>query len=278
MLSELYENLPEVGDLEKPKIVFFFDEAHLLFKDAPKSLVSKVEQIAKLIRSKGVGVYFISQSPADIPDSVLSQLQNRIQHALHAYTPAEMKAVNVAASSFRENPNFDTKEAISDLGTGEALVSCLDEKGVPCIVERALILPPQSQMGILDPERRKQEIEYSDLYGKYEDEVDNESAYEMIQKVEEEAEIAEAEAEAAAQKAKEKKKAAKKTTTFERAATNAASTFTRETGKELLNAALGRKSTSRKTPLEKAATTALSTLTGSVGKTLTRGLFDILKR
>ncbi len=278
MLSELYENLPEVGDLEKPKIVFFFDEAHLLFKDAPKSLVSKVEQIAKLIRSKGVGVYFISQSPADIPDSVLSQLQNRIQHALHAYTPAEMKAVNVAASSFRENPNFDTKEAISDLGTGEALVSCLDEKGVPCIVERALILPPQSQMGILDPERRKQEIEYSDLYGKYEDEVDNESAYEMIQKVEEEAEIAEAEAEAAAQKAKEKKKAAKKTTTFERAATNAASTFTRETGKELLNAALGRKSTSRKTPLEKAATTALSTLTGSVGKSLTRGLFDILKR
>ena len=278
MLSELYENLPEVGDVEKPKMVFFFDEAHLLFRDAPKSLISKVEQIAKLIRSKGVGVYFISQSPADIPDSVLSQLQNRIQHALHAYTPAEMKAVNVAASSFRENPNFDTKEVISDLGTGEALISCLDEKGVPCVVERALILPPQSQMGILDPERRKQEIEFSDLYGKYDEEVDNESAYEIIQGVEAEAMAAEEEAEAAAELAKEKKKAAKKTTTFERAATNAASTFTRETGKELLNAALGRKSTSRKTPLEKAATTALSTLTGSVGKTLTRGLFDILKR
>ena len=278
MLSELYENLPEVGDLEKPKMVFFFDEAHLLFNDAPKSLVTKVEQIAKLIRSKGVGVYFISQSPADIPDSVLSQLQNRIQHALHAYTPAEMKAVNVAASSFRANPNFDTKEAIGDLGTGEALISCLDEKGVPCVVERAMILPPQSQMGPVDSERRKQEIEYSDLYGKYEEEVDNESAYEIIQAVETEAVEAEQAAEEAAQVAKEKKKAAKKTTTFERAATNAASTFTREAGKELLNAALGRKSTSKKSPLEKAANSAISTLTGSVGKELTRGLFDILKK
>ena len=278
MLSELYENLPEVGDLEKPKMVFFFDEAHLLFRDAPKSLITKVEQIAKLIRSKGVGVFFISQSPADIPDMVLSQLQNRIQHALHAYTPAEQKAVNVAANSFRENPNFDTKEAISDLGTGEALVSCLDEKGAPSIVERGLVLPPQSQMGIIDPSRRQQEIEYSDLYGKYDDEVDNESAYEIIQTVEKEAAEAQLAADEAAELAKEKKKAAKKTTTFERAATNAASTFTRETGKELINAALGRKSTSKKTPLEKAATSAISTLTGSVGKTLTRGIFDILKK
>ena len=278
MLSELYENLPEVGDVEKPKMVFFFDEAHLLFRDAPKSLVTKVEQIAKLIRSKGVGVYFISQSPADIPDMVLSQLQNRIQHALHAYTPAEQKAVNVAANSFRENPNFDTKEAISDLGTGEALISCLDEKGAPCIVERGLILPPQSHMGTIDPSRRQQEIEYSDLYGKYDDAVDNESAYEIIANVEADALAAEEAAEEAAEVAKEKKKAAKKTSTIERAATNAASTFTREAGKELLNAALGRKSTSKKSPLEKAATSAISTLTGSVGKNITRGLFDILKK
>ena len=278
MLSELYENLPEVGDLEKPKMVFFFDEAHLLFNDAPKSLVSKVEQIAKLIRSKGVGVYFISQSPADIPDSVLSQLQNRIQHALHAYTPAEMKAVNVAANSFRENPNFNTKEVISDLGTGEALVSCLDEKGIPSIVERAMILPPQSQMGAIDADRRKQEIEYSDLYGKYEEEVDNESAYEIIQGVEQEEQAQEEAAAKEKEAAKAKKAASKKVSTIERAATNAASTFTRETGKELLNAALGRKSTSRKSALEKAANSAISTLTGSVGRNLTRGLFDILKK
>lgn len=278
MLSELYETLPEVGDLEKPKMVFFFDEAHYLFREAPKNLISKVEQIVKLIRSKGVGVFFISQSVADIHDSVLSQLQNRIQHALHAYTPAEMKALNVAANSFRENPNFNTKEVISDLATGEALISCLDEKGIPCVVERALILPPQSQMGPIDANRKQQEIEYSDLYGKYEEEMDNESAYEIITGVEAEALAAEEAAEEAAKVAKEKKKAASKKTTFERAATNAASTFTRETGKELLNAALGRKSTSKKTPLEKAATTAISTLTGSVGRNLTRGLFEILKK
>lgn len=280
MLSELYENLPEVGDLDKPKIVFFFDEAHLLFNDAPKNLVAKIEQIVKLIRSKGVGIYFISQSPADIPDSVLSQLQNRVQHALHAYTPAEMKAVKVAANSFRENPEFDTAEVISDLGTGEALVSCLDEKGIPTIVERATILPPQSQMGPIDEDRRKQEIEYSDLYGKYEEELDRESAYEVIEEVEAEEQIKE-EAEAKAKeeaKAKAKKKTSKKASTIERAATNAAGTFTRAAGQELLNAALGKKSTSRKSPFEKAATSAINTLTGSLGRSITRGIFDILKK
>lgn len=277
MLSELYENLPEVGDLDKPKMVFFFDEAHLLFNDAKKPLIAKIEQTVKLIRSKGIGVYFISQSPSDIPDTVLSQLQNRIQHALHAYTPAEMKAVNVAAKSFRENPSFDTKEAISSLATGEALVSFLDEDGIPAIVERAMILPPQSQMGKLDDARKKQEIEYSDLYGKYEEAVDNESAYEVLEGVvaeEEAAEVAEKEAE---QKAKEKKKAANKKSVVERAATNAASTFTREAGKDLVSTLLGKKSTSKKSALEKAANSALSTLTGTLGKSLTRGLFDILK-
>lgn len=278
MLSELYENLPEVGDLDKPKIVFFFDEAHLLFKEAPKNLVAKIEQIVKLIRSKGVGVYFISQSPADIPDAVLSQLQNRVQHALHAYTPAEMKAVKVAANSFRANPAFDTAEVISDLGTGEALVSCLDEKGVPCIVERATILPPQSQMGPIDEDRRAQEIEYSDLYGKYEEELDNESAYEIIEEVEALEDVKEAEEAKEKEKAKAKKKTSTKRGAIEKAATTAAGTFTRAAGQELLNAALGKKSTSRKTPLEKAATSAINSLTGSIGRNLTRGIFDILKR
>ena len=277
MLSELYENMPEEGDLDKPKLVFFFDEAHLLFKDAPKSLVASVEQIVKLIRSKGVGIYFISQSPSDIPDAVLSQLQNRIQHALHAYTPAEMKAVNIAAKSFRVNPTFDTKEAISTLATGEALVSFLDAEGIPTIVERAMILPPQSLMGKLDAKRRQQEIEYSDLYGKYEEVVDNETAYEVLEEVVAQEEAEEAAEKEAVAKAKEKKKAANKKSVVERAATNAASTFTREAGKDLVNSLLGKKSTSKKSALEKAANSAISTLTGSVGKSLTRGLFGILK-
>lgn len=277
MLSELYENLPEVGDVEKPKMVFFFDEAHLLFKDAPKSLLAKVEQIVKLVRSKGIGIYFISQSPADIPDSVLSQLQNRIQHALHAYTPAELKAVNVAAQSFRENPTFNTKEVISDLGTGEALVSCLDEKGVPNIVERAMILPPQSQMGPVDEQRKKEEISISELYGKYEKEIDRESAYEVIQEVEVEEQKLEEIEQQKKQQAKAVAKAKRTTTTLERAATNAASTLTRETGKMILDAAMGKKTNYRKSPLEKAATSAISTLSGQVGKTISRGLFGILK-
>ena len=269
--------MPEVGDLDKPKMVFFFDEAHLLFKEAPKSLVASVEQIVKLIRSKGIGIYFISQSPSDIPDAVLSQLQNRIQHALHAYTPAEMKAVNVAAKSFRVNPEFDTKEAISSLATGEALVSFLDEEGIPMMVERATILPPSSQIGQLDAKRKKQEIEYSDLYGKYEDLVDNETAYEVLEEVVAQEEAEEAAVKEAAEQEKAKKKAASKKSVVERAATNAASTFTREAGKDLVNSLLGKKSSSKKSALEKAANSAISTLTGSVGKTLTRGLFDILK-
>ena len=147
LMSELYENLPEVGDLDKPKIVFFFDEAHLLFNEAPAFLIEKIDQIVRLIRSKGVGVYFISQSPSDIPDTILAQLQNRIQHALHAYTPAEQKKLKAAAESFRVNPGFDTEAALSELAVGEALVSLLDAKGTPGIVERAFILPPQSFIG-----------------------------------------------------------------------------------------------------------------------------------
>ena len=147
MLTELFEKLPEVGDLEKPRMIFFFDEAHLLFSDCPKALVQKIVQVVKLIRSKGVGVYFISQSPSDIPNDVLAQLSNRVQHALRAYTPTEQKAVRAAAKAFRENPEFDTEAALMELGVGEALVSFLDEDGIPGIVERARILPPQSLMG-----------------------------------------------------------------------------------------------------------------------------------
>lgn len=180
MLSELYETLPEVGDADKPKIVFFFDEAHLLFNIDSKELQDKVVQVVKLVRSKGVGVYFISQSPTDIPNQVLAQLGNKIQHALRAYTPADQKAVRAAAQSFVVNPEFKTEEAITQLGTGEALVSFLDEKGAPSMVQRAKILPPQSQMGIIDANLLSELIASSDMFEKYFRTVDRESAYELL--------------------------------------------------------------------------------------------------
>ncbi|MGN0254266.1 MAG: helicase HerA-like domain-containing protein, partial [Lachnospiraceae bacterium] len=180
MLSEIYEKLPEAGDLEKPKMVFFFDEAHLLFEDAPKALVQKVEQVVRLIRSKGVGVYFISQKPSDIPEDVLAQLGNKIQHALRAYTPLELKAVKAAAQSFRANPSFDTFEVITQLGTGQALVSFLDEEGIPQIVEHARILPPQSSMNMAEEYLIKNNMIACPLYSKYAVSVDRESAYEIL--------------------------------------------------------------------------------------------------
>ena len=180
MLTELYENLPEVGDLPQPKVVFFFDEAHVLFKNTGKALVEKIEQVIKLIRSKGVGVYFVTQNPGDIPDSVLAQLGNRVQHALRAYTPSDQKAVRTAAQSFRTNPAFNTEDVISELGTGEALVSFLDEKGRPSIVQRTLVLPPMSNMDIIDNERRNIIIESSVLNEKYRNAIDRKSAYETI--------------------------------------------------------------------------------------------------
>jgi len=180
MLSNLYENLPEVGDMEKPKLVFFFDEAHLLFNDMPQILLEKVEQIVRLIRSKGVGVYFITQNPADIPERILGQLGNRVQHALRAYTPNDQKAVKVAANTFRPNPKFDTETAITELQTGEALVSFLDEKGAPNPVERAFILPPEGQVGPISPAERTQLIQSSLLYGIYEKDIDRISAFEII--------------------------------------------------------------------------------------------------
>lgn len=208
-LSELFEQLPEVGDMEKPKIVFFFDEAHLLFSDAPKPLLDKIEQVVRLIRSKGVGIYFVSQSPLDIPDNVLGQLGNRIQHALRAFTPRDQKAVRAAAQTMRANPNFDAETAIGELGTGEALISFLGGKGAPNVVERAFILAPESRMGILSGSEINTIINRSPLYGRYEEMIDRESAFEILERANaQEAQEQEAlEAEAArleAQKAQEK--------------------------------------------------------------------------
>ena len=183
MLSELFEMLPEVGNPDKPKMVFFFDEAHLLFNDAPKSLLEKIEQVVKLIRSKGVGVYFCTQNPRDIPDGVLAQLSNRIQHALRAYTPADQKSVRAAADSFRENPAFNTFDTIMALGTGEAVISLLQEDGTPGIAQKARVLPPQSRMGAVSDYEREAGIRQTPLYAKYAEAVDPESAFEILERL-----------------------------------------------------------------------------------------------
>jgi DNA helicase HerA-like ATPase len=180
LLSELFEELPEIGDPDKPRLVFFFDEAHLLFSDAPRALVDKIEQVVRLIRSKGVGVYFVTQNPLDIPDSILGQLGNRIQHALRAYTPREQKAVRAAATTFRENPAFDAADAIKELGVGEALVSTLGGKGIPGMVERTLIRPPASRLGPATRAERQAVMDKSPFSGRYDQPVDRHSAYEML--------------------------------------------------------------------------------------------------
>src|SRR3954464_8718209 len=181
LLSELFEHLPETGDAEKPKLVFFFDEAHLLFNEAPKALLERIEQMVRLIRSKGVGVYFVTQNPLDIPENVLGQLGNRVQHALRAFTPKDQKAVKAAAETLRPNPKVKAAEAITELAVGEALVSMLDENGSPEVVERAKIIPPRSQIGAITPDQRKQIIDSSVLAGHYENAIDRESAYEKLQ-------------------------------------------------------------------------------------------------
>ncbi len=218
MLSELFEALPEVGDGAKPRLVFFFDEAHMLFSDAPKALVEKVTQVVKLIRSKGVGVFFITQNPADIPDQVLSQLGNRIQHALRAYTPAEQKAVRAAAQSFRANPAFRTEDAIGDLGTGVALVSVLDGEGVPTVVEKTTICPPSSSLDGMDMAARAMIVANDALYGKYKDAVDPRSAYEILTEQAQAAAQEQAQAEAAAEAEKQAKEEAKAQAAAEKAA------------------------------------------------------------
>ncbi|MBR2407859.1 MAG: DUF853 family protein [Lachnospiraceae bacterium] len=262
MLTELFEKLPEVGDMDKPKMVFFFDEAHLLFRDMPKTLNQKIEQVVKLIRSKGVGVYFISQSPSDIPDEVLAQLGNRIQHALRAYTPAEQKAVRTAAQTFRQNPAFDTSTAIMELGVGEALVSFLDEKGIPTMVERTFILPPQSLMGAVDGFTRNSVITKSPLDEKYGLAVDNESAYEILteQNEKEEAEELRAKEEAAAakQKAKDDAAAVKKKEKEEAAEKKKKE----KRAEKIMSKTVGR-----------AASSAFGTIGREIGKSILRGLF-----
>ncbi len=267
LMSELFEKLPERGDAEKPEMVFFFDEAHLLFSDAPKVLVQKIEQVVKLIRSKGVGIYFISQSPSDIPDSVLAQLSNRVQHALRAYTPSEQKAVKAAAQTFRTNPAFDTQTAIMELGVGEALVSCLDENGVPGIVQRAFILPPQSRMGTITDEERRAVIDASDMKQKYDKAIDNFSAYEYFEQQNEEQEKEEQEAaeKAAKQAAKEEKKAAKsaKSTTTKRTSTAA-------------KAAKKTKSAASKA-VTRVTNSAMSTIGRELGRSIIRGIFGSIK-
>ncbi|MBQ5819483.1 MAG: DUF853 family protein [Bacteroides sp.] len=204
LLTEIYDIMPEVGDMELPKMIFFFDEAHMLFKDTSKALTDKIEQIVRLIRSKGVGVYFISQSPSDLPESILGQCGNRVQHTLRAFTPKDQAAVKAAAKTFRPNPAFETEREILELGTGEALVSFLDEEGAPAMVQRAKILFPLSQIGAITDEQRAQIIQNSRICGKYEDVKERESAFEIIAKQREEAEKQAAEAKEKAEKEKEK--------------------------------------------------------------------------
>ena len=211
ILSELFETLPEVGDPDKPKLVFFFDEAHLLFDDAPKALLDKVEQVARLIRSKGVGVYFVTQNPDDVPEDILGQLGNRVQHALRAFTPRDQRALKLAAETFRANPDFDTAEAITQVGVGEALVSTLEKKGMPSVVQRTLIRPPSSQLGPITDAERKAVMNRSPVAGIYEAHLDRDSAFEILAK----------RAEHAAQEAREAEEAAAKLEAEEKALKNA---------------------------------------------------------
>ena len=254
MLTEIYEMLPEAGDLDKPKLAFFFDEAHLLFKDAPKALVDKVEQVVRLIRSKGVSVWFITQNPSDIPESVLSQIGNRIQHALRAYTPNDQKYVRAAAKSFRENPAFDTEEAIQSLAVGEALVSLLDEDGIPTVVEKANILPPRSCMSAVEGYAIQSAIDRSPLKKTYGATEDRESAYEILRGEAEVAAKEAKEAEEAAQAEKERKIKEKE-----------AEKERKEKEKKRKNSFLG-----------KVTNSAVNTIGREVGRRLVRGVLDTL--
>jgi DNA helicase HerA-like ATPase len=246
LLSELFEDLPEVGDLDKPKLVFFFDEAHLLFSDAPPGLVKKIEQTVKLIRSKGIGVYFVTQNPLDVPDAVLAQLGNRVQHALRAYTPREEKAVATAAGTFRPNPKFDTRKAIGELGKGEALVSVLDLKGVPTMVERTLVRPPSGRMGPITPEERQAAIRNSPLYGQYDKAEDRESAYEILAKkaagraaAEQQAAQDKTEAKQTAEAARQSRSTYQRDTATDRFIKNVASSVGRQVGNVLVREVSG---------------------------------------
>lgn len=250
MLSELFEELPEVGDPEKPRLVFFFDEAHLLFDDAPKALVDKVEQVVRLVRSKGVGVYFVTQNPVDIPETVLAQLSNRVQHALRAYTPREQKAVRVAAETFRANPDFSTEDVITQLGIGEALVSVLEDKGIPSMVGRTLIRPPSAQVGPMLPEDRRSIIANSPVAGLYDAVVDRDSAFETLARKARDRQLAE-------DRQRQDDEISKAERTYQDRP---------------------RRSSTRQTPAEAAMNSLARTVANRLGSALVRGILGGLKR
>ena len=270
MLSELYEMLPEAGDLDKPKLAFFFDEAHLLFRSAPKALVEKIEQMVRLIRSKGVSVWFITQNPSDLPDSVLGQIGNRVQHALRAYTPNDQKALRAAARSFRVNEAFDTEEVLQALGVGEALVSVLDEKGVPTVVDRANILPPRSSMNAVTAAELSAAVAASPLKQKYGITQDRFSAHEELQEIRADEQQAAEEEAAAKQRAAARKAASteKKTSTTKKTSAAKKTTTTRKTTS----------SRKKQSPLEKAVNSAANTIGREIGKKVVRGLFGTFLR
>lgn len=254
LLSELFEQLPEVGDPDKPKMVFFFDEAHLLFDDAPKALIDKVEQVVKLIRSKGVGVYFVTQNPIDIPEAVLAQLSNRVQHALRAYTPREQKAVKVAADTFRPNPDFSTEEVITQLGIGEALVSVLEDKGIPSMVGRTLIRPPSAQVGPLNPAERDATMANSPVGGLYDSVTDRESAFEILERRTRDRQLAE-----------------------ERAKYDEADRVAAERQAREERASQPRRTSSRQTPAEAAMNSFARTVANKLGNAIVRGILGSMK-
>ena len=284
LLSELYSTLPEVGDLELPKLVFFFDEAHMLFTDTSKALLDKIEQVIRLIRSKGVGIYFITQSPTDIPENILGQLGNRVQHALRAYTPKDQKAVKTAADTFRANPDFKTDEAIMNLETGEALVSFLDEKGAPSMVERAKILFPLSQIGAVTEGQRLDIIKQSRIYGKYDTPIDRESAFEVLLAEAEQQQAAQQEEAAAAEEAKaagkaekeEKKKPGMMSKVLKAILTAITSTLAAVLGTYVSDKVTGKKTKSRTSTTGRVVKNATSAATRTATKELTRDILGNL--
>jgi hypothetical protein len=281
LMSELYSTLPEVGDMELPKLVFFFDEAHMLFDGTSKALLDKIEQVIRLIRSKGVGIYFITQSPTDIPENILGQLGNRVQHALRAYTPKDQKAVKTAADTFRPNPDFKTDEAIMNLETGEALVSFLDEKGAPSIVERAKILFPLSQIGAITEGQRLDIIKQSRIYGKYDTPIDRESAFEVLmaeadralqEQEQQQVEIDIPKPEANA----EKKKPGIMSKVLKAVLTAITSTFAAILGTYVSDKVTGKKTKSRTSTTGRVAKNATSAATRTITKELTRDILGNL--
>ncbi|MDE6807157.1 MAG: DUF853 domain-containing protein, partial [Prevotella sp.] len=283
LLSELYSTLPEVGDQPLPKLVFFFDEAHMLFDGTSKALLDKIEQVIRLIRSKGVGIYFITQSPTDIPENILGQLGNRVQHALRAYTPKDQKAVKTAADTFRANPNFKADEAIMNLETGEALVSFLDEKGAPCVVERAKILFPLSQIGAISDEQRAVIIRQCRIFGKYDTMIDRESAYEILSK-EAEQEVNADNTEQADKSGKSKKsskednKPGVMSKVGKAVLTAITSTVATILGTWVSNKVSGKKSKSRTSAKQKVVKNATSAATRTITKELTRDILGNLTK